>query len=251
MPNPVAISIWGLEIRWYGILISTAILIGIGIAVIRGKKKNIISDDILDIVLVSVPAAMIGARIYYVIFKLDYYLANPKEIFMVWEGGLAIHGGLIGAFIAGFLVCKVKKLNVLTVLDVFAPAFPLGQSIGRWGNYFNQEAYGSETDLPWAITVMDPLKGLIKVHPTFLYESLWNLGVLAILLIYEKVGKKYEGELILFYGIFYSLGRFFIEGLRTDSLMFMNMRIAQIISIFSILICLILLKKIRTTRNKI
>jgi phosphatidylglycerol:prolipoprotein diacylglycerol transferase len=234
-----------MEVRWYGILISSAILIGIVIASHRGKKKGISSDDVLDIVLVSVPAAMIGARLYYVLFEWSYYMANPKEIFMIWEGGLAIHGGLIGAFIAGYVVCRLKKLRFLAVLDVFAPAFPLGQSIGRWGNFFNQEAYGGETDLPWAITVNDPIKGLIQVHPTFLYESIWNLGVFFLLLYVDRGKKRVEGELILLYGIFYSAGRFFIEGLRTDSLMFYNIRVAQLVSFAVILGCTLMLKKLR------
>ncbi|QSX08929.1 prolipoprotein diacylglyceryl transferase [Alkalibacter rhizosphaerae] len=245
MPDPIAFRIFGLEIRWYGVLISAAILIGIAIATYRGKKKGIIADDILDIVLVSVPAAMIGARLYYVVFEWQYYIKYPREIFMIWEGGLAIHGGLIGAFIAGYVVCRLKKLHFWTVLDVFAPAFPLGQAIGRWGNFFNQEAHGRETDLPWAITVNDPAKGLIQVHPTFLYESIWNLLVLFLLLYFERGKKKVEGELILLYGIFYSTGRFFIEGLRTDSLMFMNMRVAQLISFGIIVVCTLLLKKRR------
>lgn len=249
MPDPIAFRVFGLEIRWYGVLISAAILIGILIAVKRGKKKGIVSDDILDLVLVSVPAAMIGARIYYVLFEWQYYSNNPREIFMIWEGGLAIHGGLIGAFLAGYLVCRVKKFHFLTVLDVFAPAFPLGQSIGRWGNFFNQEAYGGETDLPWAITVNDPVKGLIQVHPTFLYESLWNLLVLILLLYFEKHKKKVEGELIFLYGIFYSAGRFFIEGLRTDSLMFYNMRVAQLLSFGVIVFCTLMLKKIRSENH--
>lgn len=251
MPDPIAFRIFGWEIRWYGVLISTAILIGIAIAVSRGKKKGIISDDILDIVLVSVPAAIIGARLYYVIFQWQYYANNPKEIFMIWEGGLAIHGGIIGAFVAGYIVCRLKKLDFLTVADVVAPAFPLGQSIGRWGNYFNQEAYGGETDLPWAITVSDPVKGLIQVHPTFLYESIWNLIVLFLLLYFERTRKKVEGELILLYGILYSAGRFFIEGLRTDSLMFYNFRVAQLVSFAAIIVCTLLLKKLRMGRRPI
>lgn len=251
MPDPIAFRIFGLEIRWYGVLISAAILIGILIAVTRGKKKGIVSDDILDLVLVSVPAAMIGARLYYVLFEWQYYSNNPREIFMIWEGGLAIHGGLIGAFLAGYLVCRVKKLHFLTVLDVFAPTFPLGQSLGRWGNFFNQEAYGRETNLPWAITVNDPVKGLIQVHPTFLYESMWNLLVFFLLLYFEKHRKKIEGELILLYGIFYSAGRFFIEGLRTDSLMFYNMRVAQLLSFGVIVLCTLLLKKLRSENKTI
>lgn len=251
MPDPVAFSVFGWEIRWYGILISSAILIGIVIAVYRGKKKGIISDDVLDIVLVSVPAAIIGARLYYVLFQWDYYSDNLREIFMIWEGGLAIHGGIIGAIAAGYAVCRLKRLQFLKVLDVFAPAFPLGQSIGRWGNYFNQEAHGGETDLPWAITVNDPIKGLIQVHPTFLYESIWNLLIFFFLLYYERGKKKVEGELILLYGIFYSVGRFFIEGLRTDSLMFFNLRVAQLISFAIIVVCTLLLKKLRSGRSSL
>ncbi|HCX63671.1 MAG TPA: prolipoprotein diacylglyceryl transferase [Eubacteriaceae bacterium] len=249
MPSPIAFQVFGLEVRWYGILIATAFLIGIFLAIKRGAKKNIVSDDILDIVLAAVPAGIVGARLYYVLFRWDYYAAHLDEIFMIWKGGLAIHGGLIAGILAGYFVCRHKNIRFLTILDVFAPAFPIGQSLGRWGNYFNQEAYGTETDLPWAITVMDPVKGLIQVHPTFLYESIWNLAVFGLLLWYERYRKKYEGELIALYGIYYSTGRFFIEGLRTDSLMFFDLRVAQLISFAIIVASTLLWKKIRSQKH--
>ncbi|NTW72195.1 MAG: prolipoprotein diacylglyceryl transferase [Eubacteriaceae bacterium] len=245
MPDPIAFNFFGIAVRWYGLLISLAMLLGIFFAIKRGSKKGIVSDDILDIVLVTIPSAIIGARLYYVLFQLDYYLMYPGKILRIWEGGLAIHGGLIAAFVAGYIVVRIKKLDFLTLADIFAPCFPLGQAIGRWGNYFNQEAYGTETNLPWAITVLDPVKGLIQVHPTFLYESIWNILVLFIVLAYEKKAKKNEGELIFIYGIFYSVGRFMIEGLRTDSLMFFGLRIAQLISVAILLFCSFYLYKTR------
>lgn len=245
MPDPIAFVIFGFEVRWYGVLIALAMMIGILIAIKRASKKNIIADHILDILIVSIPCAILGARLYYVTFSLDYYLAYPEQIFAIWLGGLAIHGGLIGAFIGGYIVCRIKKLNFIMILDIFAPCFPLGQAIGRWGNYLNQEAYGSETNLPWAITVTDPLKGIIKVHPTFLYESISNIIIFFFILFYERKFKKTDGELICIYAILYSCVRFFIEGLRTDSLYFYNFRIAQLISIALIILGLTFLVILR------
>ncbi|MPW25171.1 prolipoprotein diacylglyceryl transferase [Alkalibaculum sp. M08DMB] len=245
MPNPIALEIFGFKLRWYGVLISLGILLGVLIALRRGAKKNVIADDLLDVLIVGIPCAIIGARLYYVIFNLGYYTNHPNEIIAIWEGGLAIHGGLIAAILGGYITCKVKKLDFLKILDIFAPCFPLGQAIGRWGNYFNQEAYGGETTLPWAITVMDPVKGSIQVHPTFLYESIWNTLLFGFILFYEKRFKKAEGELICIYAIFYSVGRFFIEGLRTDSLYFMGFRTAQLISIVFVVIGSVILVKLR------
>lgn len=250
MPDPIAFEIFGYSIRWYGVLISLAMLLGVSIALKRGKKKNIIGDDLLDVLIVAIPCAILGARIWYVLFSLDYYLKVPSEIIAIWHGGLGIHGGIIGGILSGYIVCKHKKIDFLTALDVVAPAFPLGQAIGRWGNYFNQEAYGRETSLPWAITVNDPVKGLIQVHPTFFYESIWNLLVLGLLLIYERKYKKSEGELIALYAIAYSIGRFFIEGLRTDSLYFMGLRTAQLVSIGAIIIGALLLARLRKGTKK-
>lgn len=251
MPDPIAFEILGFPIRWYGILISLAMLLGISIALKRGQKKNIIGDDLLDVFIVAIPCAIVGARIWYVLFNLDYYLRVPSEIIATWHGGLGIHGGIIGGIIGGYMVCKYKKIDFLTALDVVTPAFPLGQAIGRWGNFFNQEAYGRETSLPWAITVNDPQKGLIQVHPTFFYEFIWNLFVFGLLFLYEKKYKKSEGELIAIYAISYSIGRFFIEGLRTDSLYFMGLRTAQLVSIGAIIFGLALLSKLRRTTKRL
>lgn len=245
MPDPIAFEIFGYQIRWYGFLIAMGMLLGIILATRRGRRKGVVEDNILDILIVAIPIAIIGARIYYVIFNLDYYLQYPADIIAVWKGGLAIHGGIIGGILGGYIVCRKKKLNFLMILDIFAPCFPLGQAIGRWGNYFNGEAYGGETTLPWAITVNDPIKGLIQVHPTFLYESIWNTLIFIFLLYYDRKHKKNEGEVISLYFIFYSIGRFFIEGLRTDSLYFMGFRTAQLMSLAFILIGILILIKIR------
>lgn len=245
MGDPVAFELLGFQVRWYGVLISLGIILGVVIALRRAEKKNIVTDDLLDVFIVGIPCAIIGARLYYVLFNLGYYTNNLNEIVATWKGGLAIHGGLLGAFIGGYVTCKIKKMNFIKILDIVAPCFPLGQAIGRWGNYFNQEAYGGETTLPWAITVNDPEKGLIQVHPTFLYESIWNLLIFLFILFYEKKIKKAEGELICIYAILYSIGRFFIEGLRTDSLYFMGLRTAQIASMILVIVGSVILLKLR------
>lgn len=227
--NPVAFKIFGIEVAWYGVLISFGILFGIIVATHRAKKENLYNDIIIDMALVTVPAAIIGARAYYVIFSWDFYKQNPKEIFNIRQGGLAIHGAIIAGVIVGHLFCRYKKIGFWTLADVCAPAIILGQAIGRWGNFINQEAHGGPTDLPWGIEI-----GGVKVHPTFLYESLWNLGVFGFLLYYSDK-KKYEGQIFILYLILYSVARYFIEGLRTDSLMLGSFRVAQLISIMSII----------------
>lgn len=233
--DPVAFTLFGLEIRWYGIFIATALVLAMLIAIKRAPRLGLTADHVLDFFLFMIPAIIVGARLYYVIFTFEDYLDNPLEIFAVRHGGLAIHGGIIAGVIVALILCRVKKISFFTLADVVIPGLPLGQAIGRWGNFFNQEAYGSQTDLPWAITVNDPVYGLISVHPTFLYESIWNLALFAFLFFYEKRFKKKDGELLFVYMIGYSIGRFFIEGLRTDSLMFFGLRIAQIISLAAII----------------
>lgn len=231
MNNPVAITVFGIDIMWYGILISLGIVLAVMLAMRRAKQKGIKADDIIDIALVAVPVAIVCARLYYVIFKWDYYSSNPGEILNIRNGGLAIHGALIGGVLAGLLVCRHKKLRPLFMVDLVAPSLILGQAIGRWGNFMNNEAHGGPTNLPWAIEVNGEM-----VHPTFLYESLWNLLVMFFLLYYDKHFKKKDGELFFLYGVLYSVGRFFIEGLRTDSLYFMGLRVAQLISLVIIVV---------------
>jgi phosphatidylglycerol:prolipoprotein diacylglycerol transferase len=246
--DPIAFEILGLKIRWYGLLLSSSILLGLLLAIHLAKKNNFDAEKILDLVFVAIPSAVIGARIYYVIFTWDYYSNNLMEIFKIWRGGLAIHGAVIGGVIAGYIYARRKGLPFLKLADFCAPSLILGQAIGRWGNFFNQEAYGRETNLPWAIIVNDPAKGQISVHPTFLYESIWNFTLFIFLLWYGK-RKKVDGEVFLLYGIIYSFGRFFIEGLRTDSLMFLGFRVAQLISIGIIFICIVILRYLRKKEN--
>jgi 16S rRNA (cytosine1402-N4)-methyltransferase/phosphatidylglycerol:prolipoprotein diacylglycerol transferase len=223
--DPIAFTIFGIAIRWYGILLSTGIMAGILLAYNEAKRLGYDPEYIIDLSLWCIPSAVIGARLYYVIFEWEYYNGDIMKIINIREGGLAIHGALIAAVLTGYIFTKVKKISFGGTADIVAPGIILGQAIGRWGNYVNAEAHGGPTDLPWGILVDG-----VRVHPTFLYESLWNIGVFIFLIIYRKK-KKVDGEIFLLYGILYSAGRFWIEGLRTDSLMYMGMRTAQIISV--------------------
>lgn len=235
-PNPVAFRLFGIEVRWYGIFIALGMIIALLIGVKKLKKYGIPEDEGLNFFLVMVPAVIIGARLWYVIFEWSYYRLHPSEIFAVWHGGLAIQGGLIAGILTGYFFCRIRKISWLLFADAAFSGVPLAQAIGRWGNFFNQEAHGTETDLPWAITVFDPAKGsTIHVHPTFLYESLWNLALFGFLWLYDSKWKKCDGDIFFLYLIGYSIGRFFIEGLRTDSLMFLGFRMAQITSILMII----------------
>lgn len=237
--NPVAFEIFGISVRWYGILISLGMLLGIFIAYFEAKRLGYNPDDIIDLALWAIPAALIGARLYYVIFQWEYYKGNVLKILNTREGGLAIHGGIIGGVLVGYLFTRIKKMPFWKTADIVAPSIALGQAIGRWGNFINGEAHGGPTNLPWGIIVDG-----VKVHPTFLYESLWDFGLFIFLILYRK-NKKFDGEVFLLYGIIYSAGRFWIEGLRTDSLMFLGMRVAQLISILIIVFGLLLYYKMR------
>jgi phosphatidylglycerol---prolipoprotein diacylglyceryl transferase len=228
--NPVAFEIFGLSIAWYGIILSTGIMVAIFLAIREAKRLGKNPEYIIDLSLWCIPAAIIGARLYYVLLEWDYYNGDIMRMINIREGGLAIHGGLIGAILTGYIFTKIKKISFWETADIVAPSIVIGQAIGRWGNFANGEAHGGPTSLPWGILVDG-----IRVHPTFLYESLWNLGVFAILILYRKK-KKVDGEIFLLYGILYSVGRFWIEGLRTDSLMFFGMRAAQLISLAIIVV---------------
>jgi prolipoprotein diacylglyceryl transferase len=228
--NPVAFTIFGIDIMWYGILISAGVLFGVLLALRECRRINFNEDYLMDFLLIAIPSAVIGARIYYVIFSWDYYSQNLKEIINIRNGGLAIHGGIIAGVIVAYIYCKIRKINMLQILDIVAPSISLGQSIGRWENFVNQEAYGGPTDLPWGIIIEGQ-----KVHPTFLYESICDFAIFLFLMWYRKNKSKSNGDVFALYMILYSAVRFFVEGLRTDSLMFMNMRIAQLVSIASII----------------
>lgn len=241
----IAFTVFGVDIAWYGLLIAIGMMLGVLLAVKRAKNIGVTEEVVYDIALWSIPAGVLGARIYYVIFNLDYYSSDWSRILQFRQGGLAIHGGIIVGFIVGYLICQKNKVNFLSMADVAAPSMILGQAIGRWGNYFNQEAYGRPTELPWAIMIDG-----VNVHPTFLYESIWNIIVMIGLILYTKK-KKVEGEIFFLYLIFYSIGRFFIEGLRTDSLMIGPFRTAQLISLFMIIggyVSIQYLKKIKANQ---
>lgn len=222
----VAFSVFGLEIRWYGLLIALAVLIGTVLALKEAKRKGVKEETLIDMLLFAVPAAIIGARAYYVIFTWDYYSKNPSQILNIRGGGLAIHGVIIAGALVAIIFAKVRKESFWNLADIVAPSLILGQAIGRWGNFANQEAHGGPTDLPWGIIVDG-----VKVHPTFLYESIWNLIVFALLLWYRRKKATVEGEIFILYLMLYSVGRFFIEGMRTDSLMLGPFRVAQLISL--------------------
>ncbi len=225
----VAFTIFGIDVMWYGVLIALGMLIGIALAVREAKRVGISEDDVLNIAIIDIPVAIICARLYYVIFSWDYYSQNPSEIFNIRGGGLAIHGGLIGGILTGFIYAKVKKLDFFKTADAVMVGMPLAQAIGRWGNFINGEAHGGPTSLPWGIMVDG-----VKVHPTFLYESIWDFGIFLFIMFYMRKKKTYEGEVIVSYITLYSIGRFFIEGLRTDSLMFGPIRMAQFISLVGV-----------------
>lgn len=236
-----AFQVLGVPIFWYGIIIALAFLIAVLLAVKSSKRYGIDPDNILDLVLFAAPAAIIGARLFYVIFSWEQFRDNPVEIFMTRNGGLAIYGGIIGAVLVAWLYARKKKIPFMGLTDFAIPYLALGQGIGRWGNFINQEAFGAMTTLPWRMngTVFNdyligeqPDIDLAKwgVHPAFLYESLWDIAIFVFLLIYRKK-KKFEGEVLYLYFILYGIGRFFIEGLRTDSLMLGNMRVSQLLSV--------------------
>lgn len=231
VPNPVAFTIFGIDIMWYGILICIGMLLATFITYKRAPRHGIESDKVLDYVLVCIPAGIIGARLYYVVFNWNYYAGDFHRIIDIRSGGLAIHGGLLFGLGAAVILCFIWKIRPLNVLDLVIPSVALAQSIGRWGNYFNSEAHGGPTDLPWAVMIDG-----VPCHPTFLYESIWCL-LLFIFLSYMDKHRRFEGQIILLYGMLYSLERFFVEALRTDSLMIGPFKQAQVLSMTLIIIC--------------
>lgn len=225
IPNPVAFSIFGIDVMWYGLLIAMAIVLATLITYKRAPVHGLSPDRILDFVLICVPAGIVGARLYYVAFNWEQYSGDFFKIINLRLGGLAIHGGLLLGLGTAAILCVIWKLRPFDVLDLVIPSIALAQSIGRWGNYFNSEAHGGPTDLPWAVTING-----IGYHPTFLYESLWCL-LLFFLLLYVDNHRKFQGQTFLLYGILYSLERFFVEALRTDSLMLGSFKQAQVLSL--------------------
>ena len=250
--NPVAFEIFGQPIRWYGIIIASGVLVAFFVSYLLAKKKELDFDIIIDGFLWSFPFAIIGARLYYVIFEYKNY-HSFIDIINIRNGGLAIHGGLIGGLVVAYIFTKIKKINFFEYIDVIIPGVILAQAIGRWGNFMNQEAHGGPVSQEFISKFPQFIQDGMLIngtyyHPTFLYESVWNLIVFAILIFILYKKKKQHGIVIGSYLILYSLGRFFIEALRTDSLMFFGLRVAQIISLLGIVIGIILI--LRAIKNK-
>lgn len=245
-PGPILFH-WGpLSIRWYGFLIASAVVLGVSLSSYLAKRRGLNPDLIGDLSIWLVLAALPCARLYYVAFQWKYYSQHLNEIPAIWQGGIAIHGAVLGGMLASLIFARLNRVSFWQLADVVAPSLILGQAIGRWGNFFNSEAFGAPTDLPWKLYIPPAQRPagyeqFEYFHPTFLYESLWNLGVFALLLLlfFRSLKSPHPlkpGTIFLTYWLAYSGGRFWIEGLRTDSLMLGPLRIAQVVSLVGMLI---------------
>ena len=241
---PYSFTVFGFEIYFYGVIIAAAFILAALFCARKAAEFGLTSDDLFDLVIWLIPACIIGARLYYVLFKLDYFIANPSKIFSVRDGGLAIYGGIIAGVITGIIWSRMKKIPVFAVGDLAAFGLLIGQAVGRWGNFINREAFGAVTDVFCRMGLTMPGQETLYVHPTFLYESLWNLAGLIILCVLSKLGKrKYDGQFFWSYILWYGLGRAWIEGLRTDSLYIgsTDIRVSQLLAAVSALAALIVL----------
>ena len=251
-PDPIAIHV-GHGIYWYGIILAAAMLLGLYLAMKQAKKYGLTQDNILDMILWAVPCCILGSRIYYVLFYLDLYRNADGSLdwgrmIAIWDGGLAIYGTVIVSVIVVFVFSKVKKLRFAAMMDCGILGLLLGQIIGRWANFINREAFGGLTDLPWRMRLWTSATEYIEVHPTFLYESLWNLVGLLLLLFVVSKGRRFDGENTWFYFLWYGLGRFWIEGLRTDSLYLFDwtvmgqpIRVSQALSLVMVVVASLML----------
>ncbi|MGQ4646386.1 prolipoprotein diacylglyceryl transferase [Lyngbya aestuarii] len=243
-PGPILFQLGPVAIRWYGLLIASAVLIGVSLSMYLARRRNVNPDFLADLAIWLVLAAIPCARIYYVLFQWEEYAQRPEDIIAIWKGGIAIHGAILGGVLAAIVFARLKNISVWLLADLVAPSLILGQAIGRWGNFFNSEAFGRPSNLPWKLYIplrQRPLEyiNFEYFHPTFLYESLWNLlvfGLLVTLFFRDLRGKPRlkVGTLALVYMVGYSAGRVWIEGFRTDSLMLGPLRIAQVVSLVEI-----------------
>ncbi|MEG4841085.1 prolipoprotein diacylglyceryl transferase [Microcoleus sp. B9-D4] len=245
-PGPIIFQLGPVAIRWYGLLIASAVLIGVSLSQYLAEKRRVNPELLGDLAIWLVLGAIPCARIYYVAFEWPQYAQRPEDIIAIWKGGIAIHGAILGGTIAALIFAKIQRVSFWQLADLIAPSAILGQAIGRWGNFFNSEAFGSPTDLPWKLYIPPNSRppayaNFEYFHPTFLYESLWNLTVFGLLLtlffrdLQGKIRLK-TGALFLVYIAAYSSGRVWIEGLRTDSLMFGPLRTAQMVSLTGIVL---------------
>lgn len=254
-PDRVAFSLFGRDIYWYGVLMATGILIAVLLAIREAKRKGMSEDTMLDLCLIIIPCGVVGARLYYVIFELKQYLSNPIRMLYIWEGGLAIYGAVIGGLLGLMIYSRVKKLRFLKLADCIAPGLILAQAIGRWGNFFNQEAYGAPITNPklWWFPFAVYIENSPLEHPfyyaTFFYESMWCLLVFLFLWFYLRKRTKHDGDMLLAYAVLYGFERMFVEGLRTDSLWLIPdvIRVSQLISfiVFAAGVAFILIRRAR------
>jgi len=245
-PGPILVELGPVTLRWYGLLIASAVIIGVLLSQYLAKRRDINPELLGDLSIWLVLAAIPGARLYYVAFEWENYAQRPEAIIAIWQGGIAIHGAIIGGAIAALIFARINRISFWQLADLVSPSLILGQAIGRWGNFFNSEAFGIPTDLPWKLYIPPANRPPQYAdesffHPTFLYESLWNLGVFALLIYLFFWGLRHPqryriGTLAFVYMAAYSAGRIWIEGLRTDSLMFGSIQVAQLISLFGIII---------------
>ena len=244
--NEVAFTIFGFSVHWYGLIIMSGMLFCVLYVYRHWKKEGWNPDYFFDVAIAAIGIGVIGARLYYILFSLDSYLVTGgsfwsnvgktlKNMISVWNGGLAIYGGLIAGALAIFLVARWRKIQVLRLLDIVAPSVALAQAVGRWGNFVNAEAHGGETTLPWRMGITYG-NTTYYYHPTFLYESLWNI-IGFILLNWLLKKKKYDGQVLLAYAAWYGFGRMLIEGLRTDSLMWGPFRVSQLLAALLFVVC--------------
>ena len=234
-PSPVALRVFGKDIYWYGIIIAVGFVLAVVYMMHRSKDFGVTSDDTLDLVLWTVPIGVICARLYYCVFYWELYADNPISVLYIWQGGLAIYGAVIGGAITVVIVSKVKKIRTGVFLDLASMGVLIGQIFGRWGNFMNREAHGSVTDSFFKMGLVDAAGQVTYYHPTFLYESVWNLAGFIGIHILSKKKRKFDGEVFLLYIGWYGLGRAWIEGLRTDSLMLFStgIRVSQLVAIVS------------------
>lgn len=242
--DPIAFELGPLTVNWYGLIIVMGMILAIHLSIREGEKRGVSEDFIVDTAFWTLPIGILGARLYYVIFELDFYLNNPIRMFYIWEGGLAIYGGIIAGLLTIYYRCKKENISLPLMVDILAPHVLLAQAIGRWGNFINQEAHGGEVSRQFLENLMLPefiIEGMhingAYYHPTFLYESVWSIiGVVLLLVLRNREQFLLRGETTAGYMIWYGVGRFFIEGLRTDSLYMGPFRVSQLVSVALVLI---------------
>lgn len=243
--NPVAFNLGNLSVKWYGVIMALAIILAVSMAIIEGRKRQIESDDFVDLLLWAVPLGYVGARIYYVIFEWQYYAQHPDQIIAIWYGGIAIYGGLLAGLVVLLIFCYKKMLPPFLMLDIITPGVMAAQILGRWGNFINQEAHGGPTTLGFLQSLHLPnfIISQMKINgvyyqPTFLYESFFNLiGLILILVLRHRTHLFKQGEIFMLYLAWYSVVRFFVEGMRTDSLyLWGSIRVSQLLSLILLVI---------------